>query len=79
MQTMAQQLGGGVPGLTREFAMQVEVIKPSPLLDKIEDAIGDNGAALLDRMDEATAIKWQLFLKFEPPAVNRFMPTCCNL
>ena len=50
MQTMAQQLGGGVLGSDkREFGYaQVEVIKPSPLLDKIEDAIGDNGAALLD-------------------------------
>ncbi|WP_032097099.1 MULTISPECIES: glutamine-hydrolyzing GMP synthase [unclassified Alteromonas] len=50
MQTMAHQLGGGVLGSDkREFGYaQVEVIKPSPLLDKIEDAIGDNGAARLD-------------------------------
>jgi len=50
MQTMAQQLGGSVLGSDkREFGYaQVEVVKPSPLLDKIEDAISDNGNALLD-------------------------------
>lgn len=50
MQTMAEQLGGAVQGSDkREFGYaQVEVIKPSPLLDKIEDAISDNGGALLD-------------------------------
>ncbi len=50
MQTMAHQLGGGVLGSDkREFGYaQVEVIKPSPLLTHIEDAIGDNGNALLD-------------------------------
>lgn len=50
MQTMAHQLGGGVLGSDkREFGYaQVEVIKPSPLLTHIEDAIGENGNALLD-------------------------------
>ncbi|MEW9798907.1 glutamine-hydrolyzing GMP synthase [Alteromonas sp. CYL-A6] len=50
MQTMAEQLGGGVLGSdVREFGYaQVEVIKPSPLLSKIEDAISDHGNALLD-------------------------------
>ena len=50
MQTMAEQLGGAVQGSDkREFGYaQVEVVKPSPLLDKIEDAISDSGSALLD-------------------------------
>ncbi|WP_414828037.1 glutamine-hydrolyzing GMP synthase [Alteromonas sp. H39] len=50
MQTMAHQLGGGVLGSDkREFGYaQVEVIKPSPFLTHIEDAIGENGNALLD-------------------------------
>ena len=50
MQTMAQQLGGAVLGSDkREFGYaQVEVIKPSPLLDQIEDAVSETGAALLD-------------------------------
>ncbi|GGW86399.1 glutamine-hydrolyzing GMP synthase [Alteromonas halophila] len=51
MQTMSEQLGGGVLGSKdrREFGYaQVEIIKPSPLLSHIEDAISDNGNALLD-------------------------------
>ncbi|QJR82049.1 glutamine-hydrolyzing GMP synthase [Alteromonas pelagimontana] len=51
MQTMAEQLGGGVLGSEdkREFGYaQVEVIKPTPLFDKIEDHINSNGNALLD-------------------------------
>ncbi|MBT1062823.1 glutamine-hydrolyzing GMP synthase [Bowmanella sp. Y26] len=50
MQTMAEQLGGKVQGSDiREFGYaQVEVLQSSPLLDKIEDHIGNNGNALLD-------------------------------
>ncbi|MBD3587263.1 glutamine-hydrolyzing GMP synthase [Salinimonas sp. HHU 13199] len=50
MQTMAAQLGGSVFGSNkREFGYaQVEVLKPCPLLDKIEDHIGANGNALMD-------------------------------
>ena len=51
MQTMSEQLGGGVLGSEdrREFGYaQVEIIKPSPLFSNIEDAISDNGNALLD-------------------------------
>ncbi|WP_102795798.1 glutamine-hydrolyzing GMP synthase [Bowmanella denitrificans] len=50
MQTMAEQLGGKVQGSNiREFGYaQVEVLKPSPLLDKIEDHISTGGNALLD-------------------------------
>ena len=50
MQTMAHQLGGGVLGSDkREFGYaQIEVIKPTPFLTHIEDALGENGNALLD-------------------------------
>lgn len=51
MQTMSEQLGGGVLGSKdrREFGYaQVEIIKPSPLFSNIEDAISNNGNALLD-------------------------------
>ncbi|MEG3765684.1 glutamine-hydrolyzing GMP synthase [Alteromonas sp. 14N.309.X.WAT.G.H12] len=50
MQTMAEQLGGKVQGSNkREFGYaQVEVIKSSPLLETIEDHIGENGNGLLD-------------------------------
>lgn len=50
MQTMAEQLGGGVFGSNkREFGYaQVEVTESCPLLSKIEDHIGDNGNALMD-------------------------------
>ncbi|GAA0367443.1 glutamine-hydrolyzing GMP synthase [Bowmanella denitrificans] len=50
MQTMAEQLGGKVQGSNiREFGYaQVEVLKSSPLLDKIEDHISTGGNALLD-------------------------------
>lgn len=50
MQTMAQQLGGSVQGSDkREFGYaQVEVVKPSPLLAKIEDHLSADGNALLD-------------------------------
>ena len=54
MQTMAEQLGGKVQSSTeREFGYaKVEVLgnsgKTSALLRNIEDAIADNGNALLD-------------------------------
>ncbi|NMH58990.1 glutamine-hydrolyzing GMP synthase [Alteromonas ponticola] len=50
MQTMSEQLGGSVLGSNiREFGYaQVEVTKPSPLLENIEDHIGANGNATLD-------------------------------
>lgn len=50
MQTMSQQLGGSVQiSEEREFGYaQVEVINQSALLKNIEDAISDDGNALLD-------------------------------
>jgi len=50
MQTMAHQLGGQVQGSDeREFGYaQVEVIKPSALFKNIEDALAEDGNALLD-------------------------------
>lgn len=50
MQTMAEQLGGKVQGSTeREFGYaQVEVVNPSPLLEKIEDHLNSAGNPLLD-------------------------------
>ena len=50
MQTMAQQLGGGVLGSDkREFGYaQVEVIVKNALFENIEDHLSDNGNGLLD-------------------------------
>ncbi|UIP27281.1 glutamine-hydrolyzing GMP synthase [Photobacterium sp. TLY01] len=50
MQTMAEQLGGKVAGSDmREFGYaQVEVIEPTALLKNIEDAVAEDGNALLD-------------------------------
>ncbi|MBD8514359.1 glutamine-hydrolyzing GMP synthase [Photobacterium sp. WH77] len=50
MQTMAEQLGGKVAGShVREFGYaQVEVIEPTALLKNIEDAVAEDGNALLD-------------------------------
>ncbi|WP_206483600.1 glutamine-hydrolyzing GMP synthase [Thalassotalea sp. G2M2-11] len=50
MQTMAEQLGGGVQGSEhKEFGYaSVEVIASSALFKNIEDSISDNGNALLD-------------------------------
>jgi GMP synthase (glutamine-hydrolysing) len=50
MQTMAEQLGGGVKSSEhKEFGYaSVELIAQSALFDKVEDSIGDNGNALLD-------------------------------
>ncbi|OKY25967.1 glutamine-hydrolyzing GMP synthase [Thalassotalea sp. PP2-459] len=50
MQTMAEQLGGGVHGSEhKEFGYAaVEVIAESRLFTNIEDRIADNGKALLD-------------------------------
>ncbi|WP_120511484.1 glutamine-hydrolyzing GMP synthase [Photobacterium salinisoli] len=50
MQTMAEQLGGKVAGShVREFGYaQVEVIEPTSLLKNIEDAVAEDGNALLD-------------------------------
>ncbi|TKB47097.1 glutamine-hydrolyzing GMP synthase [Thalassotalea mangrovi] len=50
MQTMAEQLGGGVQSSThKEFGYAaVEIIKESSLFKHIEDSIGANGNALLD-------------------------------
>ncbi|RTE86191.1 MULTISPECIES: glutamine-hydrolyzing GMP synthase [Gammaproteobacteria] len=50
MQTMSEQLGGKVQGsLEREFGYaRVERTGDCKLFDKIEDAIGDNGASMLD-------------------------------
>jgi GMP synthase (glutamine-hydrolysing) len=50
MQTMAEQLGGGVQSSEhKEFGYAaVEVVSPSALFKNIEDKIGSNGNALLD-------------------------------
>ncbi|MBY6186161.1 glutamine-hydrolyzing GMP synthase [Marinobacter hydrocarbonoclasticus] len=50
MQTMAEQLGGKVAGSDlREFGYaQVKVIEPTKLFENIEDAIAEDGKALLD-------------------------------
>ena len=50
MQTMAEQLGGGVQSSEhKEFGYAaVEVINQSALFKNIEDSVGDNGNALLD-------------------------------
>ncbi|MFA0511695.1 glutamine-hydrolyzing GMP synthase [Vibrio breoganii] len=50
MQTMAEQLGGKVAGSDeREFGYaQVEVVEKSALFNNIEDAIAEDGNALLD-------------------------------
>ena len=50
MQTMAEQLGGKVAGSDeREFGYaQVEVVEKSSLFNNIEDAIAEDGNALLD-------------------------------
>ncbi|KDM91947.1 glutamine-hydrolyzing GMP synthase [Photobacterium galatheae] len=50
MQTMAEQLGGKVAGSDlREFGYaQVEVVEPTALLKNIEDAVAEDGNALLD-------------------------------
>ncbi|MDN3717076.1 glutamine-hydrolyzing GMP synthase [Vibrio breoganii] len=50
MQTMAEQLGGKVAGSDeREFGYaQVEVVEESTLFNNIEDAIAEDGNALLD-------------------------------
>ncbi|QUJ68145.1 glutamine-hydrolyzing GMP synthase [Photobacterium sp. GJ3] len=50
MQTMAEQLGGKVAGSDmREFGYaQVEVVEPTALLKNIEDAVAEDGHALLD-------------------------------
>ncbi|GEA59651.1 glutamine-hydrolyzing GMP synthase [Vibrio comitans] len=50
MQTMAEQLGGKVAGSNeREFGYaQVEVVEKSSLFNNIEDAIAEDGNALLD-------------------------------
>ncbi|WP_311568624.1 glutamine-hydrolyzing GMP synthase [Photobacterium arenosum] len=50
MQTMAEQLGGKVAGShVREFGYaQVEVVEPTALLKNIEDAVAEDGNALLD-------------------------------
>ena len=50
MQTMAEQLGGGVQSSEhKEFGYAgVEIIKQSSLFKNIEDSIGANGNAVLD-------------------------------
>jgi len=50
LQTMAEQLGGAVQASGKsEFGYaEVEILKPSQLLDGIEDRIGEQGTALLD-------------------------------
>ncbi|OLQ75919.1 glutamine-hydrolyzing GMP synthase [Photobacterium proteolyticum] len=50
MQTMAEQLGGKVAGSTlREFGYaQVKVVEPTDFFKNIEDAIAEDGTALLD-------------------------------
>jgi GMP synthase (glutamine-hydrolysing) len=50
MQTMAEQLGGGVESSEhKEFGYaSVELIAQSALFNNVEDSIGDNGNTLLD-------------------------------
>ena len=50
MQTMAEQLGGGVESSEhKEFGYAaVELIAKSALFNNVEDSVGDNGNALLD-------------------------------
>ncbi|GAL06733.1 glutamine-hydrolyzing GMP synthase [Photobacterium aphoticum] len=50
MQTMAEQLGGKVAGSSeREFGYaQVKVVEPTAFLQNIEDAVAEDGTAMLD-------------------------------
>ncbi|MGF1725070.1 glutamine-hydrolyzing GMP synthase [Photobacterium nomapromontoriensis] len=50
MQTMAEQLGGKVAGSTeREFGYaQVNIVEPTSFFENIEDAIAEDGTAMLD-------------------------------